>query len=68
MQSNLLKAKLKENNLTQLEIAQKIGMSLSTFNAKLNGTYDSEFSLGEILAIQKVLKLTVEQTAQIFLN
>lgn len=38
MNVNMLKGKIKENDMTQEDVANKIGLSLSRFNAKLNET------------------------------
>lgn len=67
MQSDLLKGKIKEKGMNQAKVAQKIGMSLSRFNAKLNHTNNAEFTLGEVYAIKNVLGLSTEQTTKIFL-
>ena len=66
MNSNLLKGKFKEFSLTQSDVAQKIGMSLSRFNAKLNGTGGAEFSLGEAHALKELFHLTPKQMDDIF--
>lgn len=66
MQANMLKGKLAENGMTQANAAERIGISLSRFNAKLNETRGAEFSLGEVLALKNVLNLSPEQINQIF--
>ena len=66
MQANMLKGKLNENGMTQANAAERIGISLSRFNAKLNETRGAEFSLGEVLALKNVLNLSPEQIDQIF--
>lgn len=66
MQANMLKGKLTENGMTQANAAERIGISLSRFNAKLNETRGAEFSLGEVLALKNVLNLSLEQIDQIF--
>ena len=66
MQANMLKGKLTENVMTQANAAERIGISLSRFNAKLNETRGAEFSLGEVLALKNVLNLSPEQIDQIF--
>ena len=66
MQANMLKGKLTENRMTQAHAAERIGISLSRFNAKLNETRGAEFSLGEVLALKNVLNLSPEQIDQIF--
>lgn len=66
MNANMLKGKLREHAMTQADAAPKIGLSLSRFNAKINGTGGAEFSLGEVRAIKELLALNAEQTEQIF--
>ena len=66
MNINLLKGKLKENGLNQGDMAVKLGISLSRFNAKLNERDGAEFSLGELQALKRILKLTSKQVDQIF--
>jgi DNA-binding XRE family transcriptional regulator len=64
MESNLLKGKLKERALTQGEAAERLGVSLSCFNAKLNGR--TEFSLRELQGLKRMLALSARQVDQIF--
>ena len=66
MNTDLLKGKIREHALTQEQLAAQIGLSLSRFNAKINGTGGAEFTLGEVRAIRKVLSLNSEQTDLIF--
>lgn len=66
MNTLALKARLTESGMTQRDVADKIGLSLSRFNAKLNNTDDAEFSLGEVRAMMGVLKISAEQAAAIF--
>lgn len=66
MQANILKGKLTESGMTQEQAANRIGISLSRFNAKLNETRGAEFSLGEVLAMKNILNLSPEQVDQIF--
>lgn len=66
MNPDLLKGKLREHAMTQAEIAPKIGLSLSRFNAKLNETGGAEFSLSEVCALKSILNLDMVQAAQIF--
>lgn len=68
MNADMLKGKLRENAMTQADAAPKIGLSLSRFNAKLNGTGGAEFSLGEIRAIKRLLALDAVQVDQIFFD
>jgi transcriptional regulator with XRE-family HTH domain len=64
MNPNMLKGKLKERALTQEQAADLLGMGLSTFNAKVNGR--TEFSLGELQALKRMLALSARQVDQIF--
>lgn len=66
MNSNLLKAKLAENGLTQGDAAGEIGVSLSRFNAKINAADGAEFTLGEVRALKKLLNLSADNTDEIF--
>lgn len=66
MNSNLLKGEIRAKAMTQENIARSIGVSLSRFNAKLNGTNGAEFSLGEVRSIKSILGLSAEQVDNIF--
>lgn len=68
MNSPLLKGEIRAHNLTQEEVATKIGVSLSRFNAKINNTGGAEFSLGEIRALKQVLDLSADKIDVIFFN
>lgn len=66
MNVNMLKGKIRENDMTQEDVANKIGLSLSRFNAKLNETGGAEFSLGEVQSMKKLFNLQPDQVDQIF--
>lgn len=66
MNANMLKGKMREHALTQGAVAAKMGISLSCFNAKLNGRSGAEFSLRELRALKRILALTSRQVDQIF--
>ena len=66
MNANLLKGKMVEQGMTQEEVAKKIGISLSRFNAKLNETGGAEFSLGEAKSLIELFCLSPKQVDQIF--
>ena len=66
MNTNLLKGKMRENALRQEDMAAKMGISLSRFNAKLNERGGAEFDLGELQALKRILSLTPKQVDQIF--
>lgn len=68
MNGALLKGKIREKSLTQKDVADNIGISLSRFNAKLNNSGGAEFSLGEVRAIKSLLKLNSEQVDLIFFD
>ena len=57
---------MRENGLTQADLAREMGVSLSRFNAKLNERGRAEFSQGEIKAMKAILRLTGKQLDQIF--
>lgn len=66
MNVNMLKGAIRGRGLTQGEVADRIGMSLSHFNAKLNQRAGAEFSLRELQALKVILELTLEQMGEIF--
>ncbi len=68
MNAALLKGKIREKELTQHDVAEGIGLSLSRFNAKLNSTGGAEFSLGEVRAIRSLLALDAKQVDLIFFS
>lgn len=68
MNGNLIRAKMAELSMTQRDTAKAIGISLSRFNAKLNGTNGAEFTLPDIIALKKALNLSPQQIDEIFLN
>lgn len=66
MNADMLKGKIREHGLTQDAVAQRLGISLSRFNAKLNGTNGAEFSLGEVQGLKKLFDLEPHQVDEIF--
>ena len=66
MNANLLKGKMMERGMTQEEVAKKIGISPSRFNAKPNETGGAEFSLGEAKSLIELFRLSPKQVDQIF--
>ena len=68
MVNALLKGKIREKGMSQQDVASKIGVSLSRFNAKLNNTDGAQFTLREVKDMRVLLDLTPEQVDQIFLN
>ena len=61
-----LKAAMARADLTQGELAKKIGMLPTSLNYRINGRLD--FRLSEIRDIVKVLNLTKEETLDIFFD
>ncbi len=57
-----------EYGLNQTEMSDRIGMSLSRFNAKLNETGGAEFNLGELQSIKKILGLNADEVDDIFFD
>ena len=68
MNPNLLKGELRKRGMTQRELCCELPLSLSRFNAKLNGARGAEFTLSEIKGIMGALGLTKEEAADIFLS
>lgn len=68
MVNALLKGKIREKGMSQQDVASKIGVSLSRFNAKLNNTDGAQFTLREVKDMRVLLDLTPEQVDQIFFN
>jgi hypothetical protein len=54
--------------MSQQDVASKIGVSLSRFNAKLNNTDGAQFTLREVKDMRVLLDLTPEQVDQIFFS
>jgi putative transcriptional regulator len=57
----LLKAYMKLEEVTQPEMAQCIGMALSTFNMKLNRKNGADFTLSEASLIASRLNKPVQE-------
>lgn len=66
MNVNMLKGAIKCAGMTQGEVADKMGVSLSRFNAKLNGRVGAEFGLRELKAMKEILGLNHKQVYEIF--
>lgn len=59
-----LKAKIVEKGMVQEEIAQALGMTIATFNYKVNNK--REFKASEIKRLSERLSLTAEEVNTIF--
>lgn len=68
MNADLLKGEIRARGMTQGDISNKIGLSLSRFNAKINNTGGAEFSLAEVRSLKEFLQLTSEQVDIIFFS
>ena len=68
MNKDLLKGQIRSLGFTQCDVAEKIGVSLSRFNAKINETDGAEFSLGEVQALKEILQLDSDKVNQIFFS
>ena len=63
---NLLRGKIRENGLTQSDVAVKIGMDSSTFSRKVSSN-GLKFTVGEMHSIANVLHLNNDECRDIFL-
>lgn len=63
---NKLKAKRVEVGLTQVEIAELLGINFVTYQRKETGIRD--FSIKEVIKLTDILKLTIEDVNEIFFN
>lgn len=68
MKKNLLEAKMKIYGDTQSDLATALGIRLSTFNEKLNGTHGCQFKQREIQIIKDRYNLTNEEVGEIFFD
>lgn len=59
-----LKAVILERGFTQEQIAEMLGMTIATFNYKVNNK--SEFKASEIKKLGEILHLTAEEVNTIF--
>jgi len=55
-----LKKTLDEKGITQAEASRLIGVSLSTFNLKLNRARNRDFYLSEAVCLARYLSINVE--------
>ena len=63
-----LKAKLKEKNLTQEEVAIKLGMNPSTFNKKINNEICETLTIKESNKLKEILEINIIYILYIFFN
>ena len=68
MNKNMLISKMKLFGDTQKDLADALGLSLASTNAKINGTNGAEFVMGEMQTIKDRYHLTAEEVDHIFFN
>lgn len=61
-----LKGKIAESGLTQSEIAEKIGISAPSLNAKVNGA--RPFTIDEVQRLVQAINLTNDDLISIFFD
>ena len=61
-----LKAKLKEKNLTQEEVANRLGINPSTFNKKINNEIGETLTIQEATNLKNILEITNNDMVDIF--
>ncbi|MBC8580107.1 helix-turn-helix transcriptional regulator [Zhenhengia yiwuensis] len=66
MNNELLKKARNQANLTQKEVAEKLGIATKTYNRKELGVID--FTRKEILKLIHILNLSAKEFNKIFLN
>ncbi len=66
MNTNKLKGKLVEKSVTYADCAKAVGVSIATFNSKMNGA--SKFYVNEAQVLSDFLKLSNGDRVDIFLN
>ena len=64
--TSALKAKLKEKNMTQEEVARKLGIDPSTFNRKINNESGSVITVQEAELLANVLNIPRNRLTAIF--
>lgn len=65
---NKIKGRMKEMELTQKEVAEKIGVDISTLNKKLNDTSGARISILELLKLKEILKIKEKELNEFFFN
>lgn len=66
MKRKLLKTIIEKKGMTQNELAESCGISLSAFKKRLDG--EVEFTLGEIKILSNCLSLKAETVMSIFFS
>lgn len=65
---NKIKGRMKEMELTQKEVAEKLGVDTSTLNRKLNDTSGARISILELLKLKEILKIHEKELNEFFFN
>lgn len=68
MNTQLLKSYIVKHDRTQAMLAESMGISLSTLNAKINESVGREFNQAEISFIKNRYNLTAEEVIEIFFS
>lgn len=66
MNKNRLESTMRLHGDTGMALAEYIGISRTTFSAKINETHGSEFTQSEISKIKKKYNLTAVEVDEIF--
>lgn len=66
IQTNKIKGRMTELEITQKAAAAELGIDESTFNRKLNSRHGSVFSLQEVVQLADLLELSMEQKTDYF--
>lgn len=61
-----LKAKLKEKNMTQEELAKRIGIDSSTLSKRMNDPRGDNFTIEEATKMIEILSISGDEVTQIF--
>lgn len=62
------KAHMRYLNVSQREVAEAIGITVESFNLKVNGRYNARFTLPELNAIGHFLNLSADQILEFFFS
>ena len=63
-----LKAKIKEKNMTQEELAKRIGIDSSTLSKRMNDLQGNNFTIEEATKMIEILSISGDEVTQIFFN
>ena len=66
MNTNMLKGLIRCAGMTQDQCADKMGISRSRFNAKVNERGGAEFRLSKLKALKEILGMNSRQVYEVF--